>query len=136
MKSRMFTYCCLLLLSLPLLFACQSETVEIKRVPMETSELFSQKEIDQAIETTIDYVDRQFDYCQLISLGYAGDDEEWFDSWAEQYGADQVIILTSSFRVDENAEQTGFEPGATHTGWNWILTRKGSGKWTVSGYGY
>lgn len=74
--------------------------------------------------------------CSLLELAY---DEEFSADrgreWAEQYGAEEAIVLTSSFEVGENGPVT-LEPNRTYRNWQWILTRSGGGSWKLQTNGY
>ena len=75
--------------------------------------------------------------CSLLELTY---DEEFSADrgreWAEQYGAEEAIVLTSSFEVGESGPVT-LNPNSTYRNWQWILTRSSGGFWKLrtSGYG-
>lgn len=60
------------------------------------------------------------------------------EHWITQYEANNVIILTSSFVVDENGRDGSFNPNETYTNWLWILTRSDSagGEWILQTWGY
>lgn len=76
--------------------------------------------------------------CSLLELTY---DEEFSADrgreWAEQYGAEEAIVLTSSFEVGESGGDGSLNPNSTYSNWQWILTRSGGGFWKLrtSGYG-
>ncbi|MFX3705852.1 hypothetical protein ACJBQU_11495, partial [Streptococcus suis] len=59
-----------------------------------------------------------------------------FDEWAEHYGAEEAISLTTSFKVAAEGAEPTFEPNSTHTDWKWILVRTGGGTWEPTGHGY
>ena len=75
--------------------------------------------------------------CSLLELTY---DEEFSADrgreWAEQYGTEEAIVLTSSFEVGESGPVT-LNPNSTYRNWQWILTRSSGGFWKLrtSGYG-
>ena len=73
--------------------------------------------------------------CSLLEMTY---DEEFSaarsEEWAAQYGAEEAIVLTSSFEVGENGPVT-LNPNSTYRNWQWILTRSG-GIWKLRDYGY
>ena len=50
---------------------------------------------------------------------------------------DEVIVLLSSFTVDEHGGDGSLEPNHTYTRWSWYLARRNGGKWKIvtSGYG-
>ena len=74
--------------------------------------------------------------CSLLELTY---DEEFSAGrgreWAEQYGAEEAIVLTSDFAVGGNGPAT-LSPNQTYRNWQWILTRNGGGSWTLRTNGY
>ena len=73
--------------------------------------------------------------CRLLELTY---DEEFSaarsDEWAAQYGAEEAIVLTSSFEVGESGGS--LNPNSTYRNWQWILTRGGAGFWKLQTCGY
>ena len=57
--------------------------------------------------------------------------------WAAQYGAEQAIVLDSTFEVrSKDAWATGLEWGKTYRGWSWILVRNENGPWQLKTWGY
>ncbi|HFI0645926.1 TPA: hypothetical protein ACGO4K_001752 [Streptococcus suis] len=109
---------------------------QAKIEPMESSELYTEKEIQDAVVVVQDYFDKHFKSCQLLTIGYGGDDEKLFDDWAENYGAEEAIVLTSSFKVAAEGAEPTLEPNSTHKDWKWILVRNAGGKWEHKGHGY
>lgn len=53
-----------------------------------------------------------------------------------RYNADEVIVLLSTFDVDESGGDGSLNPNSTYTDWNWILVRKNDGKWKHVDHGY
>lgn len=105
-------------------------------VQNEESSLYTEEEVDAAVETVIDYFGQNFDGCTLTKLGYPGDDEAAFHEWADQYGADEAIVLTSTFDVDESGGDGSLEPNSTYTDWQWVLVRDAGGAWRHVTHGY
>lgn len=123
--------CCLFLVG------CRTGAAyQAKIEPMEASELYSEKEIQDAVVVVQDYFDKYFKSCQLLTVGYGGDDEKLFDDWAENYGAEEAIVLTSSFKVAAEGAEPTLEPNSIHRDWKWILVRNLGGKWEHRGHGY
>ncbi|MGQ7461376.1 hypothetical protein ACTGZQ_02320 [Streptococcus suis] len=54
-------------------------TYQAKIEPMEASESYSEKEIQDAVFIVQDYFEKHFKSCQLLTIGYGGDDEKLFD---------------------------------------------------------
>lgn len=100
------------------------------------SSLYSQEEIDAAMDVAIRYFKKEFSGCTLTQIQYPGDDAEAFAHWADQCEKDQAIILTSSFTVDASGGDGSLNPNSTYTGWNWILVRDSAGRWEHADHGY
>ena len=117
------------------LAACGS----VKNVQTEevASERYSQKDIEAAIGAIKKEFVRNWNGCTLTEISYAGDDvSENHRKWAERNGADEVIVLTSSFDVAEQGASPSLNPGSTYTRWMWILVRSEGGTWQHVDHGY
>ena len=105
----------------------------IKEVP---SEIYSQEDIDTAIDVIAREFDANWTGCTLKEIYYGGDElVKENESRAADYDADQVMVLLSTFDVKEDY-QGSLEPGTTYKDWNWILVRKDGGKWQHVDHGY
>lgn len=101
------------------------------------SEIYSDDDIETAFQTVKDYFGREFDGCTLTDLSYPGDtcvDE--FKEWAEQYNADEAIVILSSFDVDSSGGDGSLNPDSTYEDWNWILIRNDGEDWVHADHGY
>lgn len=101
------------------------------------SEIYSDEDIEAAFQTVKEYFGSEFDGCTLTKLYYPGDayaDE--FYEWAKQYGADEAIVILSSFDVDSSGGDGSFNPNSTYDNWNWILIRNGGNNWEHVDHGY
>ena len=101
---------------------------------IDDSEIYSKRDIEKAMNR----VYREFAFfegCVLLELEY---DEEYskerMADWAENYNADEAIVLLSKFYVA--AENGSLEPGETYSKWNWILVRDKGGFWELKTWGY
>ena len=101
---------------------------------IDDSEIYSKRDIEKAMNR----VYREFAFfegCVLLELEY---DEEYskerLADWAENYNADEAIVLLSKFYVA--AENGSLEPGETYSKWNWILVRNNGGFWELKTWGY
>ena len=56
--------------------------------------------------------------------------------WADRNNADEVLVLTSTFDVDESGASPSLNPGQTYTRWMWILVRTNGGTWQHVDHGY
>ena len=101
---------------------------------IDDSEIYSKRDIEKAMNR----VYREFAFfegCVLLELEY---DEEYskerMADWAENYGADEAIVLLSKFYVA--TENGSLEPGETYSKWKWILVRDKGGFWELKTWGY
>ena len=107
-----------LILTLLMLFLCAcGGKVDDAELTIGTSFLYSEKEIRSAMDVVMDQFERGFESCKLLTLSY---DEESSvkeaDHWAEQYEADEAIVLESSFYVIGSKNPT-LNPNSTYRGW-------------------
>lgn len=109
------------------------KNVEIKAVE---SNIFSEDDIESAINTAIAYFRAQFSGCTLTEIVYAGDDKQEFAYLASQYNAEEVIVLVSSFDVDSSGGDGSLNPNSTYSDWKWILIRDHGGQWKHFDHGY
>ena len=108
--------------------------VEIKE---STSEIYSDREINAAINEIMRYFKRNFDGCTLREITYAGDEKTLAHAeFAERQGAKDVIVLISKFDVDASGGDGSLNPNSTYTNWMWILVRDGLGGWKHVDHGY
>ena len=123
-----------------LLSACGELKIEEGvQINIESSSLYTKSEIQSAIDICVDYFNENFEGCVLTEISY--DDEFCIkekDKWAVQYEADEAIVLTSTFVVDENGGDGSFNPNDTYTDWQWILTLSNSDgeEWVLQTWGY
>ncbi len=127
----------LLLTFLLTLCACGGDVSKVSiSIPSE-SDLYTTKEIEDAIDVTLDYFKKEFKGCTLTELSYAGDEtSKDFAEWAQRIDGDEVIVLVSSFDVDASGGDGSLNPNSTYTKWMWILAREEGGKWQHVDHGY
>lgn len=101
------------------------------------SERYSQEEISQAIDVIKSEFRREWSGCTLTEIYYAGDEKSsgYYD-WADRNGADEVIVLLSSFDVDASGGDGSLNPNSTYDNWLWILVRDDGGEWIHVDHGY
>jgi hypothetical protein len=101
------------------------------------SEIYSDKDIESAIDITLNYFRLNFQGCTLKEIYYAGDNYlDEFEHWKKQYDADETIVLLSTFDVDSSGGDGSLKPNDTYKGWNWILVRNKGGQWEYKDHGY
>jgi len=99
------------------------------------SKIYSERDIEKAMNRVYSKFGRDFEGCVLLELEY---DEEYSKArmydWADQYDADEAIILLSKFYVA--GENGSLALGETYSKWNWILVRDFGGAWELMTWGY
>ena len=101
------------------------------------SEIYSQDDIEDAIDTIKKEFFMEWSGCTLTEIYYAGDEYcEDYQDWLYRYDADEVIVLLSSFDVDSSGGDGSLNPNSTYDNWNWILVRSNGGKWQHVDHGY
>lgn len=107
-------------------------------VSKETSEVYTEEEIDQAIEVAKNYFAANFQGCTLKEIRFEGDDTKEWKQWAKQADADEAIVLYSDFVTGSDAVmgQSGLESNEEYNNYNWILVRNDGGQWSVYTCGY
>ena len=101
------------------------------------SAIYSEHEIDQAMDLVENVFATEFKGCYLISLTY---DEAlsmlYCDNWSSKYAADEALILTSVFDVGPTGGDGSLNPNSTYSNWQWILTRNAGEPWSLQTWGY
>lgn len=118
------------------LCACSGGNVAHVDMQIGESEIYEDAEIRQAMDIVKIYFSAEFAGCELTELWYDEQaSQEEAEEWAEQYDAEQAIVLFSNFKVDESGGDGSLEPNATYSNWNWILVRDGW-NWNLKTWGY
>lgn len=118
------------------LSGCSSNIKDVKIIDVD-SEIYSESEINSAIDTVKEYFKSNFEGCTLTMLKYAGDDRnEASDIWAKRHDAEKAIILLSSFDVDSSGGDGSLNPNSKYDNWQWILVENESGTWEHVDHGY
>lgn len=100
------------------------------------SEEYSGLDIAAATLAAKLYFAANFRGCELIEIGYAGDESlPAAREWEEETGG-KVMILTSSFKVDDSGGDGSLEPDSTYEGWQWIMVRYLGFLWLHKDHGY
>ncbi|MBP3339880.1 MAG: hypothetical protein J6L69_10815 [Lachnospiraceae bacterium] len=101
------------------------------------SEIYSQEDIESAIDVIKDEFKEEWSGCTLTEIYYAGDEvTKDHQDWADRNDADEVIVLLSSFDVDSSGGDGSLSPDSTYDDWNWILVRINGGQWKHVDHGY
>lgn len=136
MKKRIIILIILVLIIVSVLYSCTGHTM-IAKTSEYTSEMYTDSEIEAAIDVAKQYFRLHFYGCTLTEITYAGDEEsKGYRDWALRNDADEVIVLISSFDVGPSGGDGSLNRNSTYTDWKWILVRKTGGKWQHADHGY
>ena len=115
---------------------CRGDVSNVKVLEYK-SDIYSEEEIEEAIEVVKKYFRSEFSGCTLTEITYAGDDKiSSYEDWATRNDGDEVIVLISSFDVDASGGDGSLNPNSTSSNWNWILVRKNGENWQHVDHGY
>ena len=118
------------------LCACGGNVKNVETHEVE-SELYTQEDIDAAIDTIKKEFRENWKGCSLTEIYYAGDElTKAHQDWTDRYDADEVIVLLSSFDVAIFGADKSLNAGDIYDDWNWILVRKDGGEWEHVDHGY
>ena len=130
-------------LALLFLMGCQAKPAtddtdsDVSIVEWEHSDIYTDADIQAAMDTVMTYFETEFQGCTLTQLRYPGDaSADLFTEWAQEYEADEAIVLYSSFDADTSGGDGSLEPNTTYDDFQWILVRDNGGTWEVKTYGY
>lgn len=109
-----------------------AENVKITKVD---SEIYTDEEIEAAIDVIKEYFEKHFSDCTLTQMEYVGDEElDDYQGFKERSDADEVIVFVSSFDVGDDADES-LGPDSCEN-WLWILVRNSGGEWKHEDHGY
>ena len=111
------------------------------------SELYTADEIDSAISVIKAEAALSWSGCTLKEIAYAGDEtterfaenylRQHYEDYSKSWGDfDELIVLLSTFDVDESGGDGSMAPNSTYSNWNWILVRSDGGSWRHVDHGY
>lgn len=110
--------------------------VDNVKVAKVSSEIYTDEEIEAAIDVAKDYFKKHFSGCTLTEIEYVGDENlDFYQEFGERANADEVIVFVSTFDSGDDADG-GLESNFTYENWNWILVRSNGGKWQHEDHGY
>lgn len=126
-----------ILILLTILSGCVKGNVSNVQYVIGASSRYAEAEIQEAMDVAAGYFKQEFEGCTLLSMEYIEETSERSASaWAETYGAEEGIVLLSSFQVDEKGGDGSFNPGDTYHNWQWVLVRSDDGAWELKTWGY
>lgn len=119
------------------LAGCGGETSSGPAIKISPSDDYTEAEITAAMDIVQGHFADTFEGCTLTDLWY--DEDEVGDmeaGWAEQYDADQAIVLLSNFETDQRGGDGSLNPNDIYSNWQWILVRTDGGTWSLQTMGY
>lgn len=126
-----------ILILLTILSGCAKGNVSKVQYVIGESSRYAEAEIREAMDVAAGYFKQEFEGCTLLTMEY--DEERTLSAasaWAETYGAEEDIVLLSSFEVDEKGGDGSLNPGDTYRNWQWVLVRSDDGAWELKTWGY
>ena len=128
----------MLLLSCILLFSgCAKGNISHAERILGESALYVQSEIEDAMDVAMAHFKAEFEGCTLLEMEYDENHSlRLSEDWAETYGAEEAIVLLSSFYVPEKGADGGLTPGQTYGNFQWVLVRSDGGAWELKTWGY
>lgn len=126
-----------ILILLSLLAGCTKGDVKNVEFVIGQSARYAEAEIRDAMDVAIAHFKAEFEGCTLLTMEYIEEKSlSAGEAWAETYGAEEGIVLLSSFQVDENGGDGSFNPGEIYQNWQWVLVRSQDGAWELKTWGY
>ena len=108
-KAYLAVLCVLLAIAL-----CACGKVNDTKVIDVDSDIYSQEDIEDAIDVIKREFFTEWSGCTLTEIYYAGDEYcEDYQDWLNRYSADEVIVLLSSFDVDSSGGDGSLNPNST-----------------------
>ena len=119
--KRLFAFLCLICV---VLCGCGGGNASEVQVITGESEIFTQREIESAMEAAMNHFRKEFNGCTMTKIEYdESKSREAAAEWAQQYDAQEAIVLYSSFDVDASGGDGSLNPNSTYNNWQWVLTR-------------
>ena len=128
---------CLVCLFSLLLGGCAGGNASQVQLTIGESQCYTESEIEAAMEVAMNHFRKEFDGCTMTKMEYnEAQTRGAAAEWAQHYGADEGIVLYSSFDVDASGGDGSFSPNSTYSNWQWVLTRDEGENWVLRTWGY
>lgn len=128
----LFIFVASILITHPVSSSIMSGDASNVRVLERQSSLYSQEEIESAIEVIKRDFENDWNGCTLNTIYYAGD-EVCADETRDR--GVKTIVLVSDFTTG-NYDFGSLNANYTYTNWNWILIENEHGRWEHIDHGY
>ena len=139
MKKKILTLLPLAMVLIVVILHFLPKGGDIRPVRREIGEsvYFTEADIESAMQIAEQHFKREFEGCTLWTVTYEEDfSDRLAPGWAENYGAEEAIVLYSSFWVDGSKADACFNPDSLYTKWQWMLTRNPGESWKLQTWGY
>ena len=134
--KRIVTFLLVILLTLSLA-GCGWGSTRGLQTKIGSSDVYTQEDMESAIKIVTEFFRKEFEGCTLKTLEYSEElTEDDAEEWAQQYDAQQAIVLISSFYVAPNGGDGSLNTDSTYENWQWILVRNPGENWTLKTWGY
>ena len=119
------------------LSSCSHGVVSFVKIPEFSSEVYSDEDIEAAINIVKQTFAEIEDLWTLLELSYIGDERlDSYQDWADRNDADEVIVILSDFYVSIFSDSPTMNTGSEYQGWGWILVRNEGEAWRIVDKGY
>ncbi len=128
----------LLLCTMMLTFSsCSHGVVSLVEISEFSSEVYSDSDIQSAINVVISNFEEKWSRCTLLEVSYIGDEGlESYQDWADRNDAEEVIVILSDFYISIFSDSPTMNTGSEYKNWNWILVRNEGEAWRIVDQGY
>ncbi len=139
-KKILITIICVIFIAMTsfILYLKLSHKGDISNVNIiaNSSQIYSKKEIDDAINVILHFFRQNFNGCILEQITYIGDDyNKDYQDWAERNNKEEVIVLVSNFKTNSYCSET-LNHNSEYKNWNWILVKNKDENWEHVDHGY
>jgi hypothetical protein len=118
------------------LVACVGNISNVES-PAVDSQVYSQEEIEQAMQVIEKEFKQNWSGCTLKELYYAGDTMCLeYSEVAGSFESDEILVLLSSFDDDASGKDGSLNLDSTYTTWKWILARRQNEDLSLVDVGY
>ena len=119
------------------LSSCTLGVVSFVYISEYSSEVYSDSDIQSAINAVISNFEEKWPRCTLLTASYIGDDKlESYQDWADRNDADEVIVILSDFYISYFSDNPTMNTGYKYEDYNWILVRNEGEAWRIVDQGY
>ena len=119
------------------LSSCSHGVVSFVEIPEYSSDVYSDEDIESAINIVKQTFAEIEDLWTLLELSYIGDERlDSYQDWADRNDADEVIVILSDFYISHFSDNPTMGAGQKYEDYNWILVRNEGEEWCIVDRGY